>query len=205
TAARIRRVSHIRTSIRYWRGAGRARAAHPAHRTGTPPRRDRRREYCSRRLPRNSPRTAPRPARCRATWDRAGCARNRGSRAGRRARPRSYLLEADLLRALPQHGLAERGQVLQPRGQGDEVVAGELAHLAGEVHAAIGKQYLRLADAAGIENDLARRGIAGVVLVGDAEIEIAERHPDPLAAPADMDRLALERHRLAKGGHGLRR
>jgi hypothetical protein len=37
-----------------------------------------------------------------------------------------------------------------------------------------------------------------VVLVGDAEIEIAERHPHALAAPADMDRLALERHRLAK-------
>src|SRR6185503_20274739 len=67
------------------------------------------------------------------------------------------------------------------------------------------EQDFGLADAAGIENDLARRGIAGVVLVGDAEIEIAERHPDRLAAPADMDRLALERHRLAKGGHGLRR
>src|SRR5437667_22420 len=33
-------------------------------------------------------------------------------------------LEADLLCALPQHGLAERGQVLQPRGQGDEAVGG---------------------------------------------------------------------------------
>src|SRR5437899_5012532 len=114
-------------------------------------------------------------------------------------------LEADLLCALPQHGLAERGQVLQPRGQGDEVVAGELTHLACEMHAAIGQQDFGLADAAGIENDLAGCGIAGVVLVGDAEIEIAERHPDTLAAPADMDRLALERHRLAKRRHRLRR
>src|SRR6185369_5612713 len=203
TAARSRRASHIRTSIRYWRGAGRARAARPARRTGTLPRRDRRREYCSRRLPRNSPRTAPRPARCRATWDRAGCARNRGSRAGRRARPRSYLLEADLLRALPQHGLAERSQVLQPRGQSDEVVAGELAHLAREMQAAIGQQDFGFADAAGIKDNLAGRGIAGVVLVGDAEIEIAERHPDTLAAPAHMNGLALERHRLAKRRHGF--
>src|SRR5829696_5948637 len=122
-----------------------------------------------------------------------------------RARPRLHFLEADFLRALPQHGLAERGQVLQPRGQGDEMIAGELAHLAREVHAAIGQQDFGFADAAGIKNDLAGRGIAGVVLVGDAEIEIAERHPDTLAAPADMDRLALERHRLAEGGDRLGR
>src|SRR4030081_1975110 len=85
------------------------------------------------------------------------------------------------------------------------MVAGELAHLAGEMHAAIGEQNLGFADAAGIEDDLAGRGIAGVVLVRDAEIEIAKRHPDPLAAPAHMDRLALERHRLAKGRAGLGR
>src|SRR5205823_3757305 len=35
------------------------------------------------------------------------------------------------------------------------------------------------------------------------EIEIAERHPDALAAPAHVDRLALERHRLAKRRNGL--
>ena len=85
------------------------------------------------------------------------------------------------------------------------MIAGKLAHLARKMHAAIGQQDFGLADAAGIKDDLAGRGIAGVVLVGDAEIEVAERHPDPLAAPADMDRLALERHRLAKRRHGLRR
>src|SRR5260370_9880 len=107
-------------------------------------------------------------------------------------------LEADFLRALPQHGPAQRGQILKTRGQRDEVIARELAPLAGEVHAAIGQQNLGFADAAGVKNDLAGRRIAGVVLVRDAEIEIAERHPDPLAAPAHMDRLALERHRLTK-------
>src|SRR5438445_10525732 len=70
------------------------------------------------------------------------------------------------------------------------------------MHAAIGQQDFGLADAAGIKDDLARRGIASVVFVGDAEIEIAERHPDPLAAPAHMDDLALERHRLAECGAG---
>src|SRR5215510_9065982 len=85
------------------------------------------------------------------------------------------------------------------------MVAGELAHLAREMHAAIGEQDLGLADAAGIKDDLARRRIARMVLVGDAEIEIAQRHPDTLAAPAHMDRLALERHRLAERGHRPRR
>src|ERR1700682_204551 len=85
------------------------------------------------------------------------------------------------------------------------MVAGELSHLARKMHAAIGQQDFGFADAAGIENDLARRGIAGVVLVTDAKIEISERHPDPLAAPAHMDGLALERHRLAKRRAGLRR
>src|SRR5205807_9077098 len=102
-------------------------------------------------------------------------------------------------------GLAERRQILKARGQGDEVVAGELAHLAGEMDAAIGQQNLGLADAAGIEDDLAGRGIARMVLVTDAEVEIAERHPDPLAAPAHVDHLTLERHRLAKRSAGLRR
>src|SRR6202035_879362 len=112
-------------------------------------------------------------------------------------------LEATLLRAFPEHGLSERRQIFQARGQGDEMIAGELAHLAGEVDAAIGQKDFGLADAAGIEDDLAGRGIAGVVLVRDAEIEIAERHPDPLAAPAHMDGLALERHGLAKGRAGF--
>src|SRR5487761_2349122 len=83
------------------------------------------------------------------------------------------------------------------------MIAGELTNLAGEVHAAIGQQNLGFADAAGIKNDLTRRGKAGVVLIADAEIEIAERHPDPFAAPAYMDSLALERHRPAESRAGL--
>jgi hypothetical protein len=43
------------------------------------------------------------------------------------------------------------------------MIARKLAHLAGEMHAAIGQQDFRFADATGIENDLAGRRIAGVV------------------------------------------
>src|SRR5579872_5044618 len=84
------------------------------------------------------------------------------------------------------------------------MIAGELAHLAGEMHAAIGKQNLGFADPARIKNDLSGRGITRVVFKADAEVEIAERHPDPLAAPAHMDRLAFEGHRAAEGGTGFR-
>src|SRR5882724_10182216 len=85
------------------------------------------------------------------------------------------------------------------------MVSGELTHLAGEMYPAIGQQNLGLADAARIKDDLTRRGIAGVVFIPDAKVEIAERKPDPLAAPPDMDHLTFERHRAAKRGTGLGR
>src|SRR5215470_16438185 len=116
--------------------------------------------------------------------------------------PSSHL-EADILRALPEHGLAECREVFEPGGERDEMVAGELPHLACKMHAAIGEQDLGLADAAGIKDDLAGRRIAGVVFVADAEVEIAERHPHALAAPAHMDHLAHERHGLPERRAGL--
>ncbi len=117
----------------------------------------------------------------------------------------SNRLEPDLLGTLPEHGLAEFRQPIQPGCQRDEMVAGELTHFAGEVYPAIGQQNLGLADAARIKDDLTRRGIAGVVFIPDAKVEIAERKPDALAAPPDMDHLTFERHRAAKRGTGLGR
>jgi hypothetical protein len=63
---------------------------------------------------------------------------------------------------------------------------------------AIGQQDLRLADPAGVEDDLPGGGKARVVLVAHAEIRIAERDPDAFAGPADMHDLARERHHLRK-------
>ena len=57
------------------------------------------------------------------------------------------------------------------------MVAGELSDLAGEADAAIGEQDLGLADAAGVEEDLARRRIARGILIAEAEVEIAELDP----------------------------
>ena len=78
------------------------------------------------------------------------------------------VLEDDRLRTVPQHLFAERGELVQPGCQCDEVIAGKLAHLAREVHAAIGQQDFGFADAAGIEDDLTGRGIAGVCCLADA-------------------------------------
>src|SRR6185312_14722202 len=83
-------------------------------------------------------------------------------------------LELYVLRAVPQAQAPEFGKLVEVGRQGDEMVAGELAELAGEMDAAIGEQDLRLADAAGIEDHLARRGVGGVILIPDAELQIAE-------------------------------
>src|ERR1700722_16605674 len=85
------------------------------------------------------------------------------------------------------------------------MVSGQLSHLAGKMHAAVGQQNFGLADATRIKDDLARCGIAGVVFIADAKVEIAERKPNPLAAPSNMDHLAFKRHRAAKRRTGLGR
>jgi hypothetical protein len=69
--------------------------------------------------------------------------------------------------------LSDLGQFFQTGGQGDEVVAGKLAHLAGEMDAAIGQQDFGFADAARIRDDLPWGRVARMVLVADAEIIVA--------------------------------
>lgn len=96
-------------------------------------------------------------------------------------------------------------QVFQPARQRDEVVSGKLAHLGREIHSAIGHQDLGLADSAGVEDDMAGRGVAGMVLVADAEVGLTQRDPDTFAGPADVHDPADVRQVLAKGGDRLRR
>src|SRR4029077_18991435 len=85
------------------------------------------------------------------------------------------------------------------------MISGELPDLAGEAHAAIGQQDFGLADAARIQDDFTRRRIAGLVFVAKSEVEIAERDPACLPAPAHVDDpLTVGQHR-AKFGAGLRR
>ncbi len=117
----------------------------------------------------------------------------------------SHQIESNILLAFDEHLAAERIEVVEAGGQRHEMVSGELASLGGETDIAIGQQDFRLADAAGIEDQLPGARVAGVVLVADAEIEIAQRHPDAFAAPADVDDLADERQVLAERRAGLGR
>src|SRR2546423_3040868 len=103
------------------------------------------------------------------------------------------LREGDRLRAPPQHDLTEILQAFAALHDRREVVPGQLAGLAREAGRAVGKEQLGLAHAAGIEQELARRGIARRVLRSDPHVELAERDPGGLAAPARLDELALER------------
>src|SRR5919109_5489566 len=113
--------------------------------------------------------------------------------------------EDDVLGALPKGLLAQRAEVVVALDDRQEVVPGKLADDAREQAAAVRQQDLGLAEAAGVEQDLARRGVARVVLEPEAHVELAERDPRRLAAPAHVDDLLLERQQLREGRAGLRR
>src|SRR6266513_1463630 len=83
------------------------------------------------------------------------------------------------------------------------MIPSELSHSAREHHVAVGEDQLCLTEAAGIPEDLARRGMAGVILVADVQLELAERDPAAFAAPAAVHELLLVRQQLAERGARL--
>src|SRR4030095_13773718 len=85
--------------------------------------------------------------------------------------------DCDRLRARPQRETPQLSQVLGAGNDREKVVAGELAGHAGEVGAPVGEQDFRLADAARVEQYLARQGIADRVLERDVQGKVAERNP----------------------------
>src|ERR1700733_10007474 len=119
-------------------------------------------------------------------WRSPGSARYAIRSCGRRAKYTSPAragevsvagAEDDVLCAFPQHHLAQRDQVLAARFDRQEVVSGKLHHHAGELPRAVRQQDRGLAEAAGIQQDLARPRIARVVLIAEAEFQLAERYP----------------------------
>ena len=71
------------------------------------------------------------------------------------------------------------------------------AGLRREAHVAVREEDLGLRDSARVEHDLAGVRVAGRVLGAEPEVEIAERDPARLSAPADMDDPRLERKTAA--------
>src|SRR5262245_20690531 len=126
---------------------------------------------------------------------------------GARDKDGSPGLEGDLLGAVPEHETAELLEGVPALHDREEVIAGQLADLAGEARAAVGEQDLRLADAAGIEEELAGGRVARVVLVTEPEVALPERHPGGLAAPARLDQPLAPRQQLQEeltGGRSRR-
>src|SRR5262249_11786220 len=126
--------------------------------------------------------TPPRPHA--ATRPRAG----RGS-AGQHSF--TGRLDPDVLRAFPQTLLSHPAAPLIAAHDADKVVAGQSAKLAGEGARPVRKQDLGLAVAAGIKEDLTRSGITRGVLPGHLELEVTQRNPACLAAPACVDQLLV--------------
>src|SRR5262249_27637578 len=84
---------------------------------------------------------------------------NRNSKDREKAPAKQRLnFEANVLGAVPQNEASNLRQVLPPFSDGQEMVPGKLAHLAGEGAGAERKQDFRLAESEGIKQDLSRRG-----------------------------------------------
>src|SRR3954469_5777063 len=118
---------------------------------------------------------------------------------------RSGKLYREILRAFVQRETAELRETLVALDHRREMIPGELADLAREAHRAVREQDLHLADAAGVHEDLPRRGVARVVLEVDAEAILTHRDPGGFAAPAHVHELAADREAFADGGARLRR
>src|SRR5687768_2829404 len=115
------------------------------------------------------------------------------------------LAEGDVLGAVPEHPSAQLTQVLVAGDDRGEVIPRECTRLARERDVAVREQELGLADATGVEDQLAGTRVARGVLRPDAHVEVAHRDPPALARPAHVDDLRVERQHLAEGRDGLGR
>src|SRR5215207_3968951 len=97
------------------------------------------------------------------------------------------VVEEDVLGALPEGHFSERPEAFESVCYGQEVVAGELAEFAGEAGGAVGEEDLRLRVAPWVEQYLPWGGVARGILEADPEVEVDQRDPTRLPAPADVD------------------
>src|ERR1700754_3480834 len=116
-------------------------------------------------------------------------------------------VEQDVEGAFPKDVFAERAQLVGAVDDRQEVVARQLPDDRGELRAPVREENLGLAQPAGVPEDLARGGVRrGVLrLAVEADVEVAERDPRGLAAPAGVDALRAEREQALESGDGLGR
>ena len=111
----------------------------------------------------------------------------------------------DGLGSVPQDEFSQLHQVFPTLNHGQEMVSRERAHLTREPAASIDEQDLGLAEAPGIEQNVAPRRMARRVLESESGVEVPEGNPDRFPAPARVNDLVLERKESAKRLAGRRR
>ena len=146
--------------------------------------------------------SATRPTSCRAT---------RTSRSPSTCSPRPFARLALALRRT-RIGCAPSQRVRRPSSRRFSVPSTTVAKWlpasgppCSRSAVAVREEQLGLADAAGVEQQLARRRVAGRVLGPDPELELAQGDPVRLAAPAAVDDLGLERQQPPERRDGRRR
>ncbi len=102
------------------------------------------------------------------------------------------MCETNRLGTLPEELAPDLGEITTVINDRQEVVACQLAHPAGEEGASVWQQQLRLAEPRWVPEDLPRGWVARGILMGDAEIVVAEWNPAGLTTPACLDELPLK-------------
>src|SRR6188508_2671321 len=108
--------------------------------------------------------------------------------------------DLDLLRALPEHATPHLGQPLPALDDRREVIARERADPGAEAARSVRKEDLAFADLPGVDEELSRCRMAGVILIAHGRSPVAERDPGGLAAPLAVDEARSNRQpRLERG------
>ena len=76
-------------------------------------------------------------------------------------------------------------------GNSYEMITRQLPHFGRKIDSAVGQQNFGLADSAGVENEVARRGMARMIFVTQAKVVIAQWYPDTFTTPSYMHQLTF--------------
>ena len=95
------------------------------------------------------------------------------------------------------------GELLLSFNNCQEVITGELPHLAGKTATAIGKEDLGFAVATGVKEDIATGGMAGVIFKADVELKVSQGNPRRFPAPSSVNNLIAKGQDLGERSTGL--
>jgi hypothetical protein len=110
----------------------------------------------------------------------------------------------DILRSSPESQTPQSGQIFASFQHSQEMIASQLAHLAGETGAAVRNEDFGLTHAARVKQYLTSGWMTGMIFEGHTQIESSQGNPNSFATPADMNDFVGKRQQFPKSGTGLR-